>query len=294
MNVRKSWKLLESTGKLETLQCFRWRSTEIKSDPRTTPTTVEQQEIKHMSSFWDKWWDTKGQLRALHSLNPLRVQLVREGLANAVGLSRDKKALDVIETSAYPLEGISILDVGCGGGILSEPLSRLGAQVTGLDVSEELIKAAKAHATLDPELSGRLSYVCDTIENIARLKPESFDAVVASEVVEHVANKELFIKCCVEALKPCGSIFITTLNKSLPSWLGGIIVAEYILKLAPMGTHDWNKFISPDDTRRLLESCGCKTKLIHGMFYNPLANEWHWTASTAISYGIHAVKKPEK
>ncbi|XP_078043030.1 ubiquinone biosynthesis protein COQ3, mitochondrial [Augochlora pura] len=244
--------------------------------------TVDLTTIEHHSKFSNKWWDLNGEMRALHTLNPLRVQFVRDGLANT-GTK--------VDTPCLPLEGTKILDVGCGGGLLSEPLARIGAEVTGIDASAELIATAKEHALLDPNLDGKLNYIETVIEDFSVENKEKYNAVVASEVLEHVNDKELFLKCCINTIMPGGSIFLTTLNKTLPAWLGGIIAAEHVLKLVPTGTHDWNKFITPTEIQRLLETCGCKTKLIHGMFYNPLKNEWYWTSSTAINYAVHAMKK---
>lgn len=244
--------------------------------------TVDVANVEHLSQFSNKWWDTNGEMRPLHAMNPLRVQFVRDGLANT-GVK--------IEDTHLPLEGIKIVDIGCGGGLLTEPLARIGAEVTGIDASKELIKTAKEHATLDSTLRDKLNYIQTTIEIFAPNNMNMYNAVIASEVIEHVDDKELFLKCCIDILKPGGSIFITTLNRTLPSWLGSIIAAEHILKIVPTGTHDWNKFINPTEIQRLLETHGCKTKLLHGMLYNPLKNEWFWTASTSISYAIQAVKK---
>ncbi|XP_043267053.1 ubiquinone biosynthesis O-methyltransferase, mitochondrial [Venturia canescens] len=269
-------------------QFFRYNSTEsvkqLDDAIKAKRSTVDQADVKHHAKHSDQWWNLEGELRALHALNPLRVQFVRDGLANA-GWKEN--------SPSRPLEGVKILDAGCGGGILAEPLARIGANVTGIDASDELISVAKEHVSLDPSLCKKLIYVHGTVEELANNEPQTYDAVVASEILEHVADKELFLKSCVDILKPGGSIFVTTLNKTIQSFLGGIVAAEYILKLVAVGTHDWNKFIAPEETQRLLESCGCKTKLIHGMFYNPLKNEWFWTASTSINYAIHAVKKEQ-
>ncbi|XP_076233042.1 ubiquinone biosynthesis protein COQ3, mitochondrial isoform X2 [Calliopsis andreniformis] len=268
------------------IKCLPFRLTE-QVDPKSNAikrSTVDFANVEHLSKFSNKWWDINGDMRALHALNPLRIQFVRDGLANT-GVK--------IESTHLPLEGLKILDVGCGGGLLTEPLARIGAQVTGIDASKELIKIAKEHAILDDSLQEQLNYIETSIENFACENKNRYNAVIASEVIEHVDDKELFLKNCVDVLQPGGSIFITTLNKTLPSWLGGIIAAEHVLKLVPSGTHDWNKFISPAETQRLLETCGCKTKLIHGIFYNPLKHEWFWTTSTAINYALHAVKKKE-
>jgi len=267
---------------------YRYNSTEsvkpLAEAIKTKGSTVDHSDVERHARLSDKWWDARGEMRALHALNPLRVQFVRDGLAN-VGWRQTNPT--------HPLEGLKILDVGCGGGILAEPLARIGANVTGIDASSEQINTAKEHAALDPSLSGRLSYIHTTVEDVASSESHRYDAVVASEILEHVSDKELFLKSCTDTLKPGGSIFVTTLNKTMASWLGGIIAAEYVLNLVPPGTHDWNKFISPDETRRLLESCDCKTKLIHGIFYHPLKNQWFWSTSTSINYAVHAIKKGE-
>ncbi|KAG7210307.1 hypothetical protein KM043_011848 [Ampulex compressa] len=249
-----------------------------------TPTggTIENTHIEHFSKLADKWWNPVGVLRGLHEMNSLRVQLVRDGLANT-GVCAKNHSL--------PLEGIKIADIGCGGGILSEPLARIGGTVTGLDASSDLIQVAKHHASLDSNLLERLHYVCSTIEEHATTHGEAYDAVVASEVLEHVADREMFLESCTKILKPGGSIFVTTINKTLWSWVGAIIAAEYILKLLPKHTHEWNKFVPPTETQRILNSYNCKTKLIHGMIYNPLKHEWNWTNNTAISYALQAVKQ---
>lgn len=248
---------------------------------RSIGSTVDPKEVEFYGKLNTTWWDRNGQLFALHSMNPLRVQFIREGLANT-GVIKDDTSL--------PLQGIKILDVGCGGGILSEPLARIGAEVTGIDSSLELIEIAKAHALLDTTLSGRVNYIHSSIENFEEEHAQAYDAVVASEILEHVIDQWLFLKCCSNTLKPGGSLFVTTLNKTLPSWLGAIVAAEHLLKLVPAGTHDWNKFISPEEVQRMVESCGLKTKLIHGMFYNPIRNEWSWTSCSVINYVLHAIK----
>lgn len=228
------------------------------------------------------WWDPNGHLFLLHQFNRNRIQFVRDGLANTGIIKGDTN---------LPLKGTKILDVGCGGGILSEPLARIGAEVTGIDTSLQLIDVAKKHALLDSDLLGKLNYVQTTVENFEKENKEKYDAVVASEVIEHVIDPQLFLKCCSAIVKPGGSLFITTPNRTLLSWLSVIIAAEYILKYIPMGTHEWNKFISPEEVQRLLEIYGLKTKLIHGLIYNPLKHEWIWSSNTSMFYALHAFKK---
>lgn len=207
---------------------------------------MDKKEVEFHSNLSEVWWDVTGRMKALHSMNPLRVQLIRDGLANA-GL---KEA-----NPSTPLDGIKILDVGCGGGILSEPLARIGATVTGLDASTQLISTAKEHASLDKNISGRLSYVASTIEDHTSSNQATYDVVVASEIIEHITDQEFFLKSCTNVVKPGGSIFITTPGKTASSWLVAILMAEYVLRIIPQGTHDWNKFISPEETQRLLEKC---------------------------------------
>ncbi|KAJ8683396.1 hypothetical protein QAD02_019188 [Eretmocerus hayati] len=248
----------------------------------TSKTTVDYQDVAHLSKYGDHWWDPNGEMEILHLMNPLRIKFVRDGLANT-GFKETNPS--------RPLEGIKLLDVGCGGGILSEPLARIGANVTGLDASKELISIAQEHAKLDESLSQNLTYVYSSIEDFSQEKKGEYDAVVASEILEHVNNQELFLKSCSEVLKPNGSIFITTFNKNLISWLSGIVGAEYILRLIPVGTHDWNKFIAPEETRRILDNYDCKTRLIHGILYSPVTKTWSWTSFTTVNYALHAVKQ---
>ncbi|XP_014601874.1 PREDICTED: ubiquinone biosynthesis O-methyltransferase, mitochondrial isoform X1 [Polistes canadensis] len=244
--------------------------------------TIDPKEIEFFEKMSNDWWDPNGHLFLLHQFNRNRIQFVRDGLANTGIIKGDTN---------LPLKGTKILDVGCGGGILSEPLARIGAEVTGIDTSLQLIDVAKKHALLDSDLLGKLNYVQTTVENFEKENKEKYDAVVASEVIEHVIDPQLFLKCCSAIVKPGGSLFITTPNRTLLSWLSVIIAAEYILKYVPMGTHEWNKFISPEEVQRLLEIYGLKTKLIHGLIYNPLKHEWIWSSNTSMFYALHAFKK---
>ena len=189
------------------------------------------------------------------------------------------------------MTGLKILDVGCGGGLLSEPLARLGAEVTALDAAEENINVAQAHADLDPEIRPRMTFQASTIEEFIKSNPEvKFDAVVASEVIEHVDNQAEFVKDCSKVLASGGSFFLTTLNRNKQSYMAGIVAAEYILGLLPQGTHDWNKFVTPEELQEMLKDAGCETRLVHGMFYWPGFNKWTWVEQTSVNYAIHAVK----
>ncbi|EZA53649.1 ubiquinone biosynthesis O-methyltransferase, mitochondrial isoform X2 [Ooceraea biroi] len=244
--------------------------------------TVDPKEIDHHSDWKHFWWDVDGKAKLLHAFNPVRLEFIRKGLADIDFESRNP---------TLPLNGIKIADIGCGGGILTEFLARAGAQVTGIDAATDLIDVAKEHVQLDPTISDRVNYFCTTIEEFSLNNKESYDAVVASEVVEHVTDPELFLKESVKILKPGGSIFVTTINKTLASWLGAIIIAEYIWKKIPCGTHHWSKFIAPDEIERILEKYDCKTNLIEGIVFNPLSYTLSLSSYKGINYAVHAVKK---
>ncbi|XP_065586478.1 ubiquinone biosynthesis O-methyltransferase, mitochondrial [Cyrtonyx montezumae] len=193
-----------------------------------------------------------------------------------------------------PLSGIRILDVGCGGGLLSEPLGRLGASVTGIDPLEENIRTADQHKSFDPVLAKRIQYKSGSLEEIVEESVETFDVIVASEVVEHVADLEMFIKCCSQVLKPGGSLFITTINKTQLSYILGIVIAEKILGIVPEGTHEWEKFVPPEELQHLLEANGFSVKAVNGMLYNPLTGSWSWMESTSVNYALHAVRAEDQ
>ena len=227
----------------------------------------------------------QGMCKPLHSMNKLRVQLIREGLA-----ATEQIAKDYVGQSRM-LEGLSILDVGCGGGILSEPLARLGANVIGLDAAQESIDIAAEHCEKDPEIKDNLCFLCSTIEDFAAENPDQkFNAVVASEVLEHVEHQAEFVKTCSSLLVPKGSFFLSTLNRTKRSYLSGIVAAESILGLLPVGTHDWHKFVTPEELDKMLIQAGCQMRLIHGMFYWPVSNTWTWIPDAGVNYAVHAIK----
>ncbi|GLG98221.1 Ubiquinone biosynthesis O-methyltransferase, mitochondrial [Gryllus bimaculatus] len=210
--------------------------------------TVIEDEISRFNRLSMVWWDEQGDMKPLHSMNGLRVKMISGGLVNSGRIKEEELK------QPKPLTNIKLLDVGCGGGILSEALARLGAEVTGLDASEALITTAKHHASQDPHIRNEINYVCNTIEKYSEEKPKAYDVVVASEVVEHISEKKLFLESCVQTLKPGGSLFVTTLNKTYASHLAGIVLAEIIWKILPQNTHDWEKFITPQELESILES----------------------------------------
>ncbi|XP_041798833.1 ubiquinone biosynthesis O-methyltransferase, mitochondrial [Chelmon rostratus] len=276
------------------------RSVCVKTQSQTVPchtsvraasqTTVDPEEVRRFQSMASKWWDEEGQFAALHAMNDLRVPFIRDHLLNVHTTRHPGK----------PLAGLRILDVGCGGGLLTEPLGRLGASALGIDPVADSIGTARLHSSYDPDLRGRVCYRACTLEELSaeegegegegKKGPAQFDAIVASEVVEHLADLETFAFCCGLMLKPGGSLFITTINKTNLSYALGIVVAEQLLRLVPSGTHDWEKFISPEELERLLESYGFSVQSVRGMLYNPVSGAWSWTNSAAINYALHAVK----
>ncbi|EDV99103.1 ubiquinone biosynthesis O-methyltransferase [Drosophila grimshawi] len=247
-------------------------------------------EVKHHEKYATDWWNKNGPLAALHALNEIRVPLIRDGI-----VARGNVKSHYINTTKV-LDGQRILDVGCGAGVLTEQLARLGAQVTGIDLGEELVKAARAHlSNCSPELSSRVQYEAEAINQHAMQNCESYDAIVVSEVLEHVDDKVALLNSCVQTLKPGGSIFITTLNKTIPMWMGGVVLGEYVLSLAPRGTHHWDKMIAPLDVQRILDTMNCQTVLINGSTYDFWHNTWRWINSTQLCYALQAIKqKPDE
>lgn len=246
--------------------------------------TYIEEEVSKFRAMASMWWDPKGDAKPLHALNRLRVSLIRDGLIHSKSVKPEYLG------GPKPLTGLKILDVGCGGGILCEPLARLGASVDGLDAAEENVAVASLHAKSDARIRSNINYICGTVEEHTKSLKDHYDAVVASEVLEHIDATDLFVKTCSDALKPGGSFFVTTINKTTVSWLGGILIAEYALRLLPVGTHDWNRFVPRQELLFMLEKNGFAARLVHGMAYNPLVNDWVWVKSSAINYAVHAVK----
>ncbi|XP_066255350.1 ubiquinone biosynthesis O-methyltransferase, mitochondrial [Euwallacea similis] len=248
----------------------------------SSASTIDSSEIEVFQKVTSEWWDEFGPTKGLHAMNKLRVPFIRDGLINE-GVVAEKNI-----NTALPLKGLSILDVGCGGGILSEPLSRIGAQVTGIDANSRIIDVAKEHAK---EGGLNVNYLYTSIEEHSKDNISKYDVIAASEIIEHVTEKEKFISACSDCLKPSGSIFITTINKTLLANFVSIFVVEDVIRLVPKGTHQIEKFIQPHTLQRILEDCNFQTKLIHGMFYNIVTNRWDWCSNTSMNYCLHAVKR---
>ncbi|XP_075227506.1 ubiquinone biosynthesis protein COQ3, mitochondrial [Lycorma delicatula] len=255
------------------------------TDENIVNQNVDNADVSRHEAIKD-WWNVYGPMEGLHAMNDLRISLIRNGLENTGRL----KLCNINNNPEY-LKGIKIIEVGCGGGILCEPLARVGAEVTGIDPSQELILIAKDHAAENAAtLKSAPLYINTNIEEHSVSNPNLYDVVVVSEVIEHVPNKEMFLESCIKILKPGGSLFITTPNRTRASWFGTVLIAENILKMLPRGVHDWNNFITPTELKHLLAKLGCKTVLMNGMIYNVLSHSWSWTASLTFHYALHAIK----
>ncbi|KRZ50346.1 Sec1 family domain-containing protein 1, partial [Trichinella nativa] len=251
----------------------------------TKNSTVDNEEIKRFSNLSQTWWDEQGPMKLLHSFNSVRVPWIKD----TVVLQFGKGSSNINTSFGYnPLNGVKILDVGCGAGIMSESLARLGATVVGIDANSEGIALAKEHQRL-AGLGANLKYfVCD-VESVAQsIGESSFDAIVASEIIEHVNDQTLFINHCVDLVRSGGLLFFTTINKTIWSKIFAIFVAENVLRLVPKGIHEWNKFFSPQDLQVNLERRGCSVRMINGLMYNPLQNKWYWTKNINVNYALYA------
>jgi 2-polyprenyl-6-hydroxyphenyl methylase / 3-demethylubiquinone-9 3-methyltransferase len=240
-------------------------------DPGRASSTVDDAEVARFSTLADRWWDEHGDMRMLHRLNPVRIGYIRDHAAARFG--RDRKRLD-------SLAGLRILDVGCGGGILSEPLARLGADVVGADPAHSNIAVAREHA----EQAGvTVDYRCTTAEALADAG-ERFDIVLAMEVVEHVSDLGLFARRAAEMVKPGGLLVAATINRTLKSFALAVVAAEYVLGWLPRGTHRWEKLVTPDELERALEGGGLRALAGTGVLYNPLAGTWQLSDDMDVNY----------
>jgi len=238
-------------------------------------TTVDDAEIARFSALAETWWDTRGKMAVLHRFNPVRLAYIRDAACEKFG--RDPKKLDC-------LAGLRILDIGCGGGILSEPLARLGAAVVGADAAETNIEVAKLHAA---KSGVTVDYRATTAEALADAG-EKFDIVLAMEIIEHVTDVGLFIERCAEMVKPEGFMIVATLNRTLKSFALAIVGAEYVLGWLPRGTHKWDKFVTPNELEIALESAAMQISKESGVLYNPLADRWQLTSDMDVNYMVVA------
>ena len=240
-----------------------------------TTSTVDEREVARFSALADEWWNPRGKMAVLHKFNPVRLAYIRDAACKR--FDRNPKQLDC-------LNGLRILDIGCGGGILCEPLARLGAAMVGADPAERNIAAAKLHAG-QSELA--IDYRATTAEALADAG-ERFDIVLAMEVVEHVADVKLFVARCAEMVNPGGLMIAATINRTMKSFALAIVGAEYVLRWLPRGTHQWDKFVTPDELEIAMERAGLRTGDERGVIYNLLADRWELSTDTDVNYMVLA------
>lgn len=243
--------------------------------------TVDEEEIAQFAAIADEWWDEDGKLKPLHRLNPVRIGYIRDAICRHT--DRDHLA-------PFPLKGMKVLDIGCGGGLVAEPLCRLGASVTGIDAAEENIAVAQRHAE---EGGLKITYKHTTAEDMAA-KRARYDVVTALEIVEHVADVELFVQSCAKLVKPGGLLIMSTLNRTPKAFALGIVAAEYVMHWLPRGTHDWKKFLRPSELSRHLRAHDMRTADVTGLVYNPIKREFSLSrADLDVNYLLTA-EKPAK
>jgi 2-polyprenyl-6-hydroxyphenyl methylase/3-demethylubiquinone-9 3-methyltransferase len=237
--------------------------------------TVDHAEIAKFEAMAEAWWDPTGKFRPLHRLNPVRVQFIRDRLAQTLGRNPNEP---------QPLRGLSVLDIGCGGGLLAEPLARLGATVTGIDAAERNIAIARDHAE---KVGVKVTYLPCTAEDLAAQGEPGggkFDAVLAMEIVEHVADLDSFVGSCAELLKPNGTLFVATLNRTVKSFAMAIVGAEYVLRWLPRGTHDWKRFLRPSELAQHLRARGLVLRELAGVTYHPFDDSFALGRDCSVNY----------
>ena len=245
--------------------------------PEPRRSTIDAGEVERFSALAAEWWNPNGMFRPLHKFNPVRLAYIRDQIATRFG--RDPRA-------AQPFEGLRILDIGCGGGLLCEPMARLGAEVVGADASSTNIEVAKLHAA---EAGVTVDYRATTAEDLAAAG-EKFDVVLNMEVVEHVADIDLFVGKCGEMVKPGGIMFVATINRTLKALGLAIIGAEYVLRWLPRGTHKFGKLVRPEELERALTGAGLAVTDRSGVIYNPLADRWQRSKDMDVNYMVLAEK----
>jgi len=232
--------------------------------------TDDLREINKFSEMASEWWDPNGKFAPLHKFNPVRQEYL---------VDKIKNHFSILPNGSYPFKNLTLLDVGCGGGLISEPMTRLGAKVTGIDASEKNINVAKFHAE---QMNLKINYLCSTPEKLNK----QFDVILCLEIIEHVADVDLFIKSCAKLLKKNGIIFFATLNRTAKSFLFAIVGAEYILNWLPKGTHDWNKFLKPSEIISTASSYQLILKETVGFKFNIFLREWQKSRDTDVNYAV--------
>jgi len=237
--------------------------------------TINKEEIEKFSKIAEEWWNPNGKFKPLHKFNPIRISYLKENIIKTFKLDQKK----------IPLKNVKILDIGCGGGLLSEPISRLGAEVTAIDASKKNIEVAKLHAKKN---NLKINYICTSPEKL-RIKSQ-FDVILNMEIVEHVEDINFFLKSCSKLLKKNGIMFVATLNKTLKSYIFAIVGAEYVLRWLPIGTHEWEKFIKPEDLVSIQKENNLLVEKVDGMKFNILTNQWSVSRDKSVNYIAKFIK----
>jgi len=238
---------------------------------------VDPREVERFAKLSETWWDVNGPFRPLHKIGPARLGFLRDTLCRHFG--RD-------QTGVRVLKGLKVLDVGCGGGLICEPLARLGATVTGIDPAEENVRAARLHADLS---ALNIDYRAERIEDVA-VSDERFDAVMCLEVIEHVPDPAAFLQHCSEAVRPGGMLIVSTINRTLKSFALAIVAAEYVLRWVERGTHRWDRFVTTEELDGILKRIGLEDIRTEGIVFNPLTDRWSLNSDTDVNYMASAVK----
>jgi len=255
-------------------------SAAIDTNPPSVP-SIDPDEVEKFSSIAAQWWDPKGKFRPLHRFNPVRLGFIRETIEAHFGLAPDAR---------QPFEGLRILDIGCGGGLISEPMARLGASVTGVDASPENIKTAMTHAS---EGGLDIDFRAGTVEGLIAAGEPQFDVVLNLEVVEHVANPRTFLSDCADLVRPGGLMIVATINRTTKAYALTILGAEYILRWLPRGTHEFEKYLKPTEITSALSPKGLDVQPPQGVSYNPLMDEWRLSSDSKVNYMIVATRPVE-
>ena len=237
--------------------------------------TINKKEIEKFSKIAEEWWNPQGKFKPLHKFNPIRISYIKENIIKTFKLKNKKN----------PLKNIKILDIGCGGGLISEPICRLGAKVTAIDASEKNISVAKLHSLKN---NLKINYICTSPEKLK--SKEKFDVILNMEIVEHVENVDFFLKSCSRLLKKNGIMFVATLNKTLKSYIFAIVGAEYILRWLPIGTHEWEKFLKPEELVSIQKNFDLKVERIDGMKFNLLTDKWSVSNDKSVNYIAKFIK----
>ena len=231
--------------------------------------TINKEEIEKFNTMAEEWWDPEGKFKPLHKFNPIRIEYIKNNIIKEFNIKNKKK----------PFLNLEILDIGCGGGLLTEPMSRLGGKLTGIDASKKNINIAKIHAKKN---NLNIKYICSSPEKLEFKR--KYDVILNMEIVEHVDDLNFFIKSSSDLLKKNGVMFIATINKTLKSYLLAIIGAEYVLNWLPIGTHNWFKFVEPEKLQKVCETNNLKFSSIEGLSYNILLDKWNFNKNTDVNY----------